>query len=105
MIYRGGFFSTVFGIIIGILLSYIVWFSRRRCLRNKNPEQQTIELDTRNEIQANPAAETVEADSTYQEPDLTKGNICGNDSRNDDDSAYTELNKVRDVEDNYQSLT
>ena len=34
-----------------------------------------------------------------------KGNIGGNDSRNNDDSTYTELNKVRDAEDNYQSLT
>ena len=30
--------SLVFGIIIGILLSYIVSCSRRRCLRNKNPQ-------------------------------------------------------------------
>ena len=36
--------SLVSGIIIGILLSYIVWFSRRRCLRNKNPKAETIDL-------------------------------------------------------------
>ena len=97
--------------IIGILLSYIVWCSRRRYLRNRNPPPQTT-------TKTKPKAETIEADSTYQVLDLTKinkednyqsliikGNIGGNDSRNDDDSTYTELNKVRDMEDNYQSLT
>ena len=108
----------VSGICIGILLSYIVWCSRRRYLRKKNPQPQTIELDTRNEVLTNPEAETVEADSTYQQLDLTKinkednyqslimkGNTSSNNAGNDDDSTYTELKKVRDVEDNYQSLT
>ena len=84
----------------------------------KNPETQTIELNTRSKILKNPEAETVEADSTYQELDLTKmnkednyqslimkGNTSSNNGVNDDDSAYTELTKVRDVENNYQSLT
>ena len=106
------------GIIICVLLSYIVLCSRRRYLRNKNPQPQTIELDTTNEIQTNPEAETVEADSTYQQLDLTKmnkedhyqslitkGNTSSNDPGNEDDSTYTELTKLRDVEDNYQSLT
>ena len=96
--------------IIGILLSYIVWCTRHRCLRNRNPPPQTT-------TKTKPKAETIEAVSTYQELDLTKmnkednyqsliikGNIGGNDSRNND-STYTELNKVRDAEDNYQSLT
>ena len=110
--------SLVSGIIIGIVVSYLVWCSRRRCLRNKNPQTQTIELGARNKIQTNPEAETVEADATYQELDPTrmnkednyqslimKGNTSSNNSGNDDDPAYTELNKVRDVENNYQSLT
>ena len=87
-------------------------------MRNKNPEQQTIELDTTNEIQTNSETEAVKADSTYQELDLTrmnkednyqslimKGNTSTNNGGNNDDSTYTELTKVREVEDNYQSLT
>ena len=87
-------------------------------MRNKNPQPQTIELGTRNEIQTNPEAETVEADSTYQQLDLTKvnkednyqslivkGNTSSYNADNNDDSNYTELNKVRGVENNYQSLT
>ena len=87
-------------------------------MRKKNPEQQTIELDTTNEIQTNSETEAVEADSTYQELNLTKmnkedyyqslirkGNTSSNNGGNDDDSTYTELTKVREVEDNYQSLT
>ena len=87
-------------------------------MRNKNPQTQTIELDTSCKIQTNLEAETVEADSTYQQLDLTKmnkednyqslimkGNTSSNNAGNDDDSTYTELTKVRDVEDNYQSLT
>ena len=35
-----------------------------------------------------------------------RGNVARiYDVTNDDDSAYTELSKTRDVEDNYQSLT
>ena len=36
---------------------------------------------------------------------IMKGNTSSNDHGNDDDSAYTELSKVRDVENNYHSLT
>ena len=88
-------------------------------MRNKNPQTQTIELDRRNKILTNPEAETVEAaDSTYQELDLTKmnkednyqslitkGNTSSNNAGNDDDSTYSELTRVRDVENTYQSLT
>ena len=89
-------------------------------MRNKNPQPQTIELDTKNKILANPEAETVEADSTYQQLDITKMNkednyqsliMKRNTSSNDagtigDDSNYTKLNKeLRDVEKTYQSLT
>ena len=91
------------GIIIGILLSYIVTCSRRK-FRSR-------------ETQSNPQAQTTEVDTTYQELDLSKMNTednyqslrvnaARNDAAaNDDDSTYTELNKTRDVEDNYQSLT
>ena len=105
--------------IVGIPISYFVWCCRRRLSKNKNPQPQTIELDTRNKIQTNPEAETVEADTTYQQLDLTKMNkednyqsliMNRNTSSNNaesfgDDFTYTELNKVRDVENDYQSLT
>jgi hypothetical protein len=201
---------SVSGIIIVILLSYIVWCSRRRWLRNRKPEQnpqaQTTEADTtyqaldltkmntednyqslrktkpqsnpepvdttyqaldlskmnsednyqslrntkpqsnpepqRTEVdttyqaldlskmnsednyqslrnrgpQLNPKPKTTEADTTYQELDLSKMNTednyqslrvnaASNEAVNDDESAYTELSKTRDVEDNYHSLT
>ncbi len=92
----------VSGIIIGILLSNIV--SRcRRWFRNRRPER-------------NPEPQTTEVDTTYQELDLSKMNTednyhslrvnaASNDAPNDDDSTYTELNKTRDVENSYQSLT
>jgi MFS superfamily sulfate permease-like transporter len=98
--------SLVSGIIIGILLSYIVFCSRRK-FRSRKP-------------QSNPEPKTTEADTTYQELDLSKMNTednyqslrvnaasydAGNGAGNDDDSTYTDLNKTRDVEDNYQSLT
>ena len=86
-------------------------------MRNRNRQPQTTELGTRNNTR-NPEAETVEADSTYQDLDLTKMNkednyqsliMKGNTSSyiadNNDDSTYTELNEVRDAENNYQSLT
>ena len=96
--------TLVSGIIIGILLSYIAWCSHRRWCRNRKPKR-------------NPDQKATEADSTYQELDLSKmnkednyqslrGNVTRiNDVTNDDDSTYTELSKTRDVEDNYQSLT
>ena len=96
--------TLVSGIIVGILLSYIAWCSHRRWFRNRKPKR-------------NPDQKPTEADSTYQELDLSKmnkednyqslrGNVARiNDVTNDDDSTYTELSKTRDVEDNYQSLT
>ena len=105
--------------IVGILLSYIVWWFRHRCsLRMKNVEPQVIEIDTRNKTKSNPEAGTIDSDSTYQELDLTKmnkddnyqslmmkGNTSSNNAGNDDETTYTELNKVRDMENNYESLT
>ena len=49
--------TLVSGIIIGILFSYIVWCSHRRWFRSRKPEPQTTEADT-----------------TYQELDLTQMN-------------------------------
>jgi hypothetical protein len=95
--------TLVSGFILGIIFSYIVWCSHRRWLRNREPER-------------NSEPKTAEADTTYQELDLTKMNTednyqslrvntASNDVANDDDSTYTQLSKTRDVEDNYQSLT
>ena len=96
--------SLLSGIIVGVLLSYIAQCSYRRWLRKGKPEQNTDHHPT-------------EADSTYQELDLSKmnkednyqslkGNVTRiNDVANDDDSNYTDLSKTRDVENNYQSLT
>ena len=96
--------SLVCGIIIGVLLSYIVWCSHGRWFRKRKPKR-------------NPDEQPTEADSTYQELDLSKMNqednyqsLRGNvatidDVTNNDESTYTELSKTRDVEDNYQSLT
>ena len=85
------------GIAIGILLSYMISFSRRK-LQNRNPK-------------SNQELSQSQIDSTYQELDLTKMNKESNyqsltvdAARNKDDSTYTELNKTRDVESNYQSL-
>ena len=96
--------TLVSGFILGILFSYIVSYSRSRWFRNRKPER-------------NPAPKTTEADTTYQELDLSRMNtednyqslrvnaaVC-NDATNDDDSTYTQLSKTRDAEDNYQSLT
>ena len=96
--------SLVCGIIIGVLLSYIAQCSHRRWLRKRKSKR-------------NPDEQPTEADSTYQELDVSKmnqednyqslrGNVARiNDVTNDDESTYTELSKTRDVEDNYQSLT
>ena len=91
--------SVVSGIIIGILLSYIVSYCLRK-FRSGN-------------LQSNPEQKTTEVDTTYQELDLTKMNteadnyqsLIVNAASNDDDSTYTELNKTRNEENNYQSLT
>ena len=86
------------GIIIGILLSHIVSCFRRK-FRSRKPE-------------SNPEPKSTEVDTTYQELDLSKMNtednyqsLRVNAASNDEESTYTELNKIRDVEDNYQSLT
>ena len=111
--------STVSGTIIGILFSYIFSCSRRRCLRNKNHEAQVINLSTRNKILTNKETETNEGDPTYQELNLTKmnqennyqsldmkGNTDINDAGDRDDATtYTELDNVRDAENNYESLS
>ena len=93
----------VTGIIIGLFLAYILQCSRRRWFRNRKSERPV-------------EPGTTEIDSTYQELDLTKinkeddyeslrVNAANNVAGNEDDSTYTELNKTRDVENNYQSLT
>ncbi|CAB3986173.1 ---NA--- [Paramuricea clavata] len=97
----------VSGIMIGTLLSYIVFCSRRK-FRSRKP-------------QSKPEPKTTEVDTTYQELDLSKMNTednyqslrvnaaslydAGNQTANDEESTYTELSKTRDVENNYQSLT
>ena len=94
----------VSGFIVGILVSYIAWCFHRRWFRNRKPKR-------------NPDQQPTEADSTYQELDLSKMNKEDNyqslrenvarinDVTNDHESTYTELSKTRDVENNYQSLT
>ena len=87
-------------------------------MRNKNREAQVINLSTRNKSQTNPEAETNEGDSTYQQLNLTKMNqedhyqsldMKGNteiyDAEDRDESTYTELDSVRDAENNYESLS
>ena len=91
------------GIIIRLFLAYIVLCARRRWFTNRKSEQHV-------------EPRTTEVDTTYEELDLTKMNTednyqslrvdaANNDAGNDVDCTYTELNKTRDVEDNYQSLT
>ena len=96
--------TLVSGIVIGIIFSYVVWCSYRRWFGKKNPER-------------NSKPKTSEVDTTYQELGLSKMNkednyqslrvnAASNDAaNNDDDSTYTEVNKSRDAENNYQSLT
>ena len=92
--------SSISGIVIGILLSHIISCSRRK-LRSSDTQSNST---------------ATEADPTYQELDLTKMNTEDNyqplrrnasndDTGNDNDSTYTKLNTIRDVENNYQSLT
>ena len=117
--------TLVSGIIIGILFSYIVWYSHRRWFRNRNPdrnpEPKTTERNPESKTtERNPESKLTEADTTYQELDLTKMNKednyqslrvnaashdVGNQAGNDDNSTYTELSKTRDMENKYQSLT
>ena len=96
--------ALVSGIIVGILVSYIAYCSRRRWFKNRKSKR-------------NPDQQPTEADSNYQDLDLSKmnqednyqslrGNVARiNDVTNDDDSTYTEMSKTRDVENNYESLT
>ncbi|XP_028413754.1 interference hedgehog-like [Dendronephthya gigantea] len=94
--------SLVSGIIIGITFSYIVSCQRRK-FRNSKSQQ------------SKPKPPKSQVDSTYQELDLIKMNrednyqsLRVNAARNDgvdDESNYAELNKTREVENNYQSLT
>jgi H+/gluconate symporter-like permease len=88
----------VSGIIIGILFSYIVSCFRRKFTSRKS--------------HSNPEPETTEADTTYQELDLSKMNtednyqpLRVNAASYAEESTYTELSTTRDVENNYQSLT
>ena len=92
--------SLVAGIIIGILFSYIVSCCCRK-FGSRKP-------------QSCPESRTCEVDSTYQELDVSKLNTEDNYQslrvdvaikKNGDDSNYSELTKIRDVENNYQSLT
>ena len=94
--------ALVAGIVIGLFLAYILLCSPRRWFRNRT--QRHVEPGT------------TEVDTTYQELDLTKMNkeddyeslrvnAANNVAENENDSTYTELNKIRDVENNYQSLT
>ena len=95
--------SLLSGIIIGILLSYIVWRCHHRWFKNKTAKR-------------NQEPQTTEVDTAYQELDLTKinkednyqslkVNAASNVAENQDDSTYTQLTKTRDVENNYQSFT
>ena len=99
--------ALVSGFIFGIFFSYIVSCSPRRSIRKRKP-------------QSKPDPKPIEVDPTYQELDLSKMKTedncqslrvnaasydSGNRAGNNDGSIYTELNKIRDVENNYQSLT
>ena len=87
-----------------LFLHCLVQYSHRPWFRKTKPK-------------GNPDEQPTEADSTYQELDLSKmnqeddyqslrGNVARiNDVTNDDESTYTELSKTRDVENKYQSLT
>ena len=89
-------------VIIGIVVSYTVWRSCRKFRSSRH--------------QSSPEPQTTEVDPTYQGLDLNKMNkednyqsLTGNyaasyDVAVEDESAYTGLKKVRDVEDQYQSL-
>ena len=95
--------ALVSGFILGIAPSYVVSHWRRKLKRNRKSKSN-----------AEPRA--TEAEATYQELDFSKLNkddnnyesvqvaAASNYAMNGDDSTYTELNKIRDVEDNYQSL-
>ena len=90
------------GIIIALFIAYILvcargcWFTNRKSDQHVEPEK-------------------TEVDTTYEELDLTKMNTednyqslradaANNVAENDADCTCTELNKTRDVEDNYTNL-
>ena len=88
--------SLLSGMIIGFILSYIVWCSHRRWFKNRKPERK------------------LEVDPTYQELDLKRMGKednhyqslrVKNAATHDEESTYTELNN-RDAESNrhYESL-
>ena len=94
--------TLVAGIIFGILFIYIV-----SCFCRKFGSRKP---------QSCPEPQACEVDSTYQELDLTKMNtednyqslmvkVAMNNTTNGDDCNYSELSKIRDVENTYQSLT
>ncbi|XP_028399355.1 hemicentin-1-like [Dendronephthya gigantea] len=95
------------GMIVGVLLTAFALYSHRKWFRNKKPK-------------LTPEAQvTADDQATYQELDLTKMNrennyqsLRGNAARNyavsneeAEEACYAELNKIRDAENNYQSLT
>ena len=95
--------SLLSGIIIGVLLSYAITVLSRRQLRNKKPSPK-------------PESNISKDNTIYQDLDLTKMNTEDNyqslqvNSAGDDEayesvkSYYTDLNTIREDENNYQSL-
>ena len=97
------FGMLVLGIIIGISVSYMLAYCRRR-FRNRESPQKPSDQQPSNKS------------STYQGLDLTKmksednyqqlrGNYARNDATPEVDRTYTELSKRRDNENNYQTLS
>ena len=91
------------GIVIGIPFSYIVWHFYRHWFKSRKPEEK---LD----------GQQKEGDAVYQELDLLtfktgdsyhSTGIASSmyETVNYSDSTYTELNKIRDPESVYQSLS
>ena len=90
--------SVLSGFVAGMLFSFIILCFRRKFQTRKR--------------QSSEAPPPSEVDTSYQELNLSKINqednyqsLRVNSACNNEESAYTELNKTRDVEDNYQSLT
>ena len=96
----------MFGFIFGVAVCCIVLDSRRKFSTSRKPESK-----------AEP--QRPEDEAIYEELDFSKlnkhddnyesfrGNAASNCALNgdNDDPSYTKLKKIRDVEDNYQSLT
>ena len=97
------------GIIIGLFIQfyivYVVLFRRRqRNLKNQSNREPEMR------------AEAEDNDAVYQNLDLTEmnsednyqsltDNSCDDEEAYEYDNTYTDLNEIRDVEENYQSLT